>query len=501
MRTTDGSPGEGRAATEFGLDPEDWGAFADLGHRAVEDVFTRLARVREEPAWRPPPPESRAALAGALPLEPRHPAEVYAAFRRHIEPYSLGNTHPRFWGWVTGSGTAMGVLAELLTASLNTNVAGWDQAAASVENTVIRWMAEALGLPPESTGLLVGGGSAANLLGLAVARQSRSGFSVRELGCAHPEAPRLSLYGSTETHSCIQKAVELMGLGNQALRRIAVDARDRIRLDELARAHDTDVRHGLRPFCVVANAGTVNTGAVDDLETLALFCRERGLWLHVDGAFGALCALAPRARSLVRGLAQADSIAVDFHKWLHVPYDAGCILVREPGLQSQAFRVSPPYLQAVPRGPAALPFQFADAGMELSRSFRALKVWMTLSTYGLRALGELIDQNVEQARYLCARVARERELEQAGPADMNVVCLRWVGQGGDGPVLDAVNREILLRIQESGFAVPSSTVREGRFCLRVALANHRTRRGDLDAFVDRVLALGRALSNPPKEEP
>ena len=475
------------------LDPADWGELRALGHRMVDDMMDYLEGVRERPVWRPMPAETRAALDEPTPRGPTDAAEVYRQFREHVLPYPNGNIHPRFWGWVMGTGTPLAMLADMLASGMNPHLAGYDQAPALVERQVIRWMAELLGFPAESSGLLVSGGTVANLLGLAVARNARAGFDLRAEGLQRPNTPRLLVYGSSETHSWSKKACELLGLGDSALRRIPVDDEYRVDVAALRAAIAKDRAAGHRPICAIGNAGTVNTGATDDLQALGSICREEDLWFHVDGAFGAFAAMVPSLRASVAGMEQADSIAVDLHKWGYLPFEVGLVLVRHPDVHRATFAISSSYLDATPRGIVAGGFPFADLGVQLSRGFRALKVWMSLKAHGADAWGRLVEQNVAQARHLRDRVLAEPRLELLAPAPLNVVCFRYVAPGLDTAALDAVNEEILLRVQERGIAVPSSTVLGGRFALRVAITNHRSRLEDFDLFVDAVLSIGAEL--------
>ncbi|MGH7535047.1 MAG: pyridoxal phosphate-dependent decarboxylase family protein [Gemmatimonadales bacterium] len=469
------------------LDPADWDELRTLGHQMVDDMMEYLATVRERPVWRSVPPAVKAALAAPVPLDPADAAAVYQEFRRDILPYPTGNIHPRFWGWVMGTGTPLAMLADMLASGMNPHLAGYDQSAALVERQVIAWLGELFGMPAGSSGLLVSGGSMANLVGLTAARNTRAGFDLRELGLQAPGAPSLTFYGSRETHSWARKAAELVGLGNGAFRRIPVDAEYRIGLAALREAIAADRSAGHRPFCVIGNAGTVNTGATDDLAALARICREEGLWFHVDGAFGAFAALAPSLREIVAGMEQADSLAVDLHKWGYLPFEVGCVLVRDPTAHRAAFTITSSYLDATPRGIVAGGLPFADLGLQLSRGFRALKVWMSLKTHGTRTLGRLVEQNVSQARYLRDRVEADPRLELLAPVPLNVVCFRFFDPALDPAALNAVNQEVLVRIQESGLAVPSSTVLDGRFALRVAITNHRSRLEDFDLLVEAVV--------------
>jgi len=469
-----------------GLDPADWQTLRALGHRMLDDMFDDLAHLREAPVWRKMPAALRAELHSGLPREPAGAEQVYADFRRLLLPYATGNRHPRFMGWVHGGGTAVGMLAEMLAAGLNANLGGRDHAPIAVERQVIAWSTEMLGLPAETSGLLVTGTSIANLIAVLTARTAALGTAVRTAGL---EGARLVAYASAGAHSCIPRAMDMAGLGSDALRLVPTDATGRIEPRALAEAMARDRRDGARPFLVVGTAGTVNTGAVDDLATLATFCRDEAVWFHVDAAFGALAALSPRLRPLLRGIERADSIAFDFHKWGQVPYDAGCILVRDPARQRNAFAQHAAYLRREARGLAGGQPWPCDLGPDLSRGFRALKVWMTLRVYGADRLGAMIEQCCAVARHLADRVDAAPGLERLAPVALNIVCFRFTDATGD---LDRLNADIVADLQEAGIAAPSTTTIDGRLAIRAAIVNHRTTAADADALVDGVLAAARA---------
>ncbi len=479
------------------LDPADWEQFRKFAHGVVDDTISFLATLRERRAWVAMPDDVRASFSEPLPLEPAGAERAYAEFVDRVRPYPNGNLHPRFWGWVQGTGTPLAMLADLLSSALNPHMAGFNQAPALVEEQVLAWLKELMGFPRDSSGVLVSGGTMANLIGLAVARTAKAGFDVREHGLQNYGGPRMVFYASSETHGWCSKAAELLGLGNSAFRRVPVDANYCIDVGELRALIESDRRENMHPFCLVGNAGTINTGATDDLRALAKVGRDENLWLHVDGAYGALLRLSENLREIVAGIEEADSLAFDLHKWMYLPFEAGCVLVRDAAAHRRTFAANQTYFGDVNRGVIAGGLPFADRGIELTRSFRALKVWMSLKAHGVKKFSRLVEQNVAQAQYLVKRIRAARELELLAPAPLNVVCFRFHPPRFPEPRLNSLNEELLLRLQESGVAVPSSTILDGKFAIRVAITNHRSRRADFDALVAAVLEIGRAIAAAP----
>lgn len=453
----------------------------------LDELLELLRTVDERPVWTPVPQDVKERLRAPAPRQPQPVEDVWRAIQQLIVPYPTGNIHPRFLGWVHGTGTAGGVLAEMVAATLNCNLGGREHAPVYVERQLLGWCKEIFGFPPEAGGVLVTGTSMANLVALSVARNNRCGEDVRANGVT---GGRYVVYASREGHVSVRKALELLGLGARALHVVPVGPDFRMSVQALQRAIAADRARGLVPFCVVGSAGTVNTGAVDDLGAVADVCAAEGLWYHVDGAFGAMAMLSEEHRQLLRGIERADSLAFDFHKWLHAPYAVGCVLVRDGALHHRAFTAEQSYLERHDRGLAGGAPWFCEFGPDLSRGFAALKVWFTIQEHGLDKLGANITRNCAQARYLAQRVEHAGDLELKAPVSLNIVCFRYTQPGLGRGELNRINQEIVYFLHEHGIAAPSTARLGGDLTIRVNITNHRTRYADLDLLVQAVREAG-----------
>jgi aromatic-L-amino-acid/L-tryptophan decarboxylase len=487
---------------EITLDPDDWEEIRRVFHAAADQGLAHTRDVRERPVWHPTPEAVQKLFRECLPRDGQPIRAVLARFEEAVLPFGTGNTHPRFWGWVHGSGNVAGVLGEMLAAFMNCNAGGRDHIATYVERQVVEWSKEMFAFPSTASGILTSGTSMATLIALAVARDAKADADVQKRGMV--AAGALVGYASAEAHRSIAKSFDLLGLGSDALRLVPVDEDYGIRVDRLAEMVEADCAGGRLPFLVAASAGTANTGAIDNLGRLVSLCRANHLWLHVDAAFGGLAILTPEFQPQLAPIAEADSIAFDFHKWLHVPYDAGCVLVRDATAHRRAFAARPDYLAGQAQGLAGGEPWFCDFGPELSRGFRALKVWFTLKTHGINRFAELIARNCAQARHLGALVERNSELELLAKVSLNIVCFRFVTDGLTETALDALNSRIVVELQTRGIAVTSSTRIAGKMAIRAAITNHRTTTHDLDVLIAESLRLGKAAARElrrPRSQP
>ena len=480
-----GLPGERPAVgPSETLDPSNWDEFRAQAHRMLDDTIDSIANIRGQPVWRPIPDDVRARFRSKVPREPSALDEIYREYTDFIAPYATGNVHPGFMGWVHGGGNAVGMLAEMLAAGLNANLGGRDHIPIEVERQIAEWTRTLLGFPEGASGLFVTGTSMANLMAVWVARTAVLGGEVRQHGLGG-EGALLTAYTSKAAHGCVSRAMDLAGFGSDALRCLLVDRSHRVDVEAMRAQIRRDRESGLRPFLVIGSAGTVDVGAIDDLAALGALCRDEKLWFHVDGAYGALGMLAPALAPRLAGIESADSVALDFHKWGQVPYDAGFLLVRDRQRHLDAFAAPAAYLRRETRGLAAGSPWPCDLGPDLSRGFRALKTWFTLKAFGAERLGAMIERTCRIARYLEARVSAEPRLELLAPAQLNIVCFRYRSEDAD-----RVNAGIVADLHESGIAAPSTTTLDGKLAIRAAIVNHRTDTIDIDALVAAVLEFG-----------
>jgi aromatic-L-amino-acid/L-tryptophan decarboxylase len=467
-----------------------------VGHRVVDLIADHLSGLPDEPVFRPFPNErARTMLDEPLPERGADADAVLDRFAAEILPHPFGNGHPRFFGWVNGPPVVLGVLAEALAAAMNPSVAGGNHAATYVERQALNWLKDLVGLDRDAMGLLVSGGSAATLVGLAAARHRATGGAVRADGVDE----RLVAYTSDQGHSAIRKAIELLGLGERRLRVLPTDAERRLDVDALRSALAADRAADLVPMAVAASAGTVNSGAIDPLAELAELCRAEGVWLHVDGAYGAPGVLDPRYRDRLAPIAAADSLAMDAHKWLYVPYDCGAVFVRDAELMRDAFSFVPPYLREAsdPDGVSWLPW-LSEYGLEQTRAFRALKLWMALSFHGRAGYAEAIARDVDHAERLAALVEAHPRLELVAHS-LGIVCLRCLPPEPlpDDEQLDAFNQRVLRELQLGGEAFLSGTVLDERYVLRACFVNPRTRDEDLPRVVAAIERAAAVAVSPP----
>ncbi len=465
---------------DFDLSPDE---IRRLGGLAVEAVAAHRDELESHPVFGKVGP--RAALFDEpLPEEGRPFEEVLGFVRQQVLPSAFGNSHPRFFAFINASADPVGMLAELLASAMNPNCWGGDHAAIHVEHRVVAWLAQIVGLPAGTEGILTSGGSMANFTALAAARAAMAPWDVREEGAAPPGQPRLVVYASDQVHNCIDKAVDLLGLGWKQLRKIPCDDAFRMRVDALREAIARDRAAGLRPAIVVGNAGSVNTGSIDPLDAIADLCESEGLWFHADGAYGGMALVSETLRPAFRGIERARSVATDPHKWLYVPYEAGAVLVREPGRLAAAFRRPAEYLVHDDESPLVGPPGFNERGPELSRAFKALKVWMGLKVHGRRAYAARVERDCALARFLAAEVDRRPAFQRLSEPVLSIVNFRLRPPGVPEASLDALNQKVVNRLVGSGGFMLAPTVLRGRVAIRVCIVNFRTREDDLLALLD-----------------
>lgn len=472
--------------------------FREMGHRLIDQIADLLGSLPARPVT--PgclPTEIQKTLNATTPL-PEKGTDPQALLDRAfalLSENSLYNGHPRFWGYITASAAPLGILGDCLAAAINPNVGAWKLSpmATEMEAQAIRWIAELIGYPADCGGVMVSGGNMANFVGFLAARAAKAGQAIRTAGGSSDTGRGLRVYSSQEGHTWIQKAADLFGLGTDAIRWIATDREQRIDLSELEREIMRDKQSGLRPFLVVGHAGTVSTGAIDPLPQLAVLCRAHDLWFHVDGAYGGLAASVPGVSPDIRGLAQADSVAVDPHKWLYQPLEAGCALVRRPEALRNAFSYHPPYYRFDDEA-----INYVDYGLQNSRGFRALKVWLTLQQAGREGYMWMIGDDIALSREMHDCLARDPEIE-VFTQKLSITTFRYVpedrratiGEPDTEVFLNKLNEDLLGHLQDGGEAFVSNAVLDGRYVMRACIVNFRTTRADVRALPEIVTRLGR----------
>jgi aromatic-L-amino-acid decarboxylase len=469
------------------------------GNAAIEAMAGYLDSIRDRRVYpRTTSRQIRESLDRTLPEEGVGFERLLETFNDVIVPASRHNGHPRMFGYVQAPGTAIAALADLLASTLNANLTAWRSAPAAVEieRLTIDWIKRIVGFKADAGGLFVSGGSTANLAALATARQAKASGGLTSKGVQSP-GRAMRVYVSEETHHSIAKAAALLGLGRDNVRAVGVNERFKIRVDDLVAKITEDLEAGHLPFCVVGNAGTVNTGVCDPLREVSEVARRFNLWMHVDASYGGFATLADSARDLFDGLGEADSVALDPHKWLYLPVDCGCVLYRDPEVARATFAHEAEYTRVLEQAPDEA-FAFWDYGPELSRRFRALKVWMMLKGVGLRVLGAAIEKDLACARHLERLVRASADFEMLAPVELSIFCFRYVPPSLQGALaaaneveriridaeLDALNERLLLELQKDGSSYLSNARLHGRFSLRGCVMNYRTTPRDMEILLD-----------------
>jgi glutamate/tyrosine decarboxylase-like PLP-dependent enzyme len=487
------------------MDPEE---FRKLGYQLVDTISDFIGYLPDKPVNRSDGPSAVKAMLGQGPLPTKGtPAgAIVSEAAELLFNHSLFNGHPRFWGYITSSAAPIGALADLLAAAINPNVGAWiaSPMATEIEAQTISWIAELIGYPSDCGGLLVSGGNMANFVCFLAARQVKLSWNVRKEGMKNHDRGRLRVYCSADTHTWIEKANDQFGLGTDSVRWIQTNDKNQMDLFSLRDQIEKDLSNGDSPFMVVGTAGSVAVGAVDDLPALAEICREYGLWFHVDGAYGALAACLPDASTYLKGLREADSVAVDPHKWLYAPLEAGCALVRDPQVLIDTFSYHPSYYKFDEVDREA-PLNYIDLGPQNSRGFRALKVWMGLRQVGRQGYIEMISDDARLARHLFSLVDSHETLEPF-TQNLSITTFRYVPAGLEGgsakveSYLNRLNEELLARLQLSGEAFLSNAVIGDKYLLRACIVNFRTSLEDIEALPEIVVRIGREVDIALRQE-
>ena len=479
------------------MDPD---TFRQLGHAIVDRLADRLAAVADAPVTRnESPSDIRAALGldASLPEEGAEPDTILDGLIDNLFDHSLFNAHPKFFGYITAPPAPIGVLGDFIASALNPNVGSWrlSPAATEIEGATVRWIGELIGYSKTASGLLTSGGNMANFIGFFAARAAHAPWDVRTDGLAGGEGRRLRAYCSAETHTWVQKAADLSGIGTSAIRWIPTDDTQRMRVDLLEKQIEEDLVAGDVPFLVIGTAGSVSTGAVDPLPAIADLCAARGLWFHVDGAYGGFAAASSEAPDDLRALSRAESVAIDPHKWLYAPLEAGCVVVRSADVLRAAFAYHPPYYHFDEDA-----LNFVDMGLQNSRGFRALKVWLALRHAGAAGYRQMITDDIRLSRTMARAIATRADLELLSQ-HLSIATFRFVpvdlrttsGHDDVATYLDELNQALLERLQVDGQAFVSNAVVSGRFALRACIVNFHTTTADVEALPEIVARAGMAL--------
>lgn len=460
-----------------------------FGYQVVDMIAHHLTTLPQEPAFKPYPPELKQALAQVkAPQQGQDREQLLAEIGRLVDPYPFGNGHPRYFAWVNSQPAIISIFAEALAAAWNPSCAGGNHAATYIEHQVTRWFTEMIGLPAGSGGLFVSGGSMASLTALAVARHVKAGAHIRQQGLQN-EPQRLLIYTSQEGHSCIHKAVELLGIGRDNIRLIPTDGNFRMDVAALQTAVSADLAAGHKPIAVVASAGTVNTGAIDPLGEITAVCRQHNLWLHVDGAYGAPAILTGPYRDQLAPLAHVDSLALDPHKWMYIPVEAGLVLLRDANALRDTFSLVPPYLRFnEDAGDIGGPPWFSEFGFQQTRGFKAFKVWAALSYHGWQGYQAALEHDIALANHLADLIRATPDWELIEPTSLSIVCFRHrpADPTLTSEALNQHNQAILKQVQLGGEVFLTGTTLRGQFVLRACVVNPRSSLADVEAVVTAV---------------
>ena len=473
------------------LDPEDWESISKIGHKMLDYMINFHENVETYP-YSFISEKSKKSIIEPVPHKPQGLEKVWNDFQKHIMPSTGATTSPRCWPFVAGTGSTQGMLVDMLESGMNTAANFQTRSSQHVTIQVLDWMKEIMDYPKTSSGIFVSGGSMANFTGLAVARNSKAGMDVKEEGLQGKQS-KMTAYVSSEGHHCLYKAIEILGIGRKYVHWIPTNENYQMDVEALKVRIAEDRNAGYNPFCVIGNAGTVNTGAFDDFKALSKLCKAEDMWFHIDGAFGAWAKLSKTHRGLVDGLEAADSLAFDLHKWMYMPYVIGCTLVRDAAQHNLTFSYEADYLEASGRMGES-DYNGSSLGMQLSDNFRALNPWFLLKMDGVDKYARLIQQNIDQAYYLAKLIEDEPVLELMTPCTLNVVCFRFFKDGLGEDELTELNKAIWWRVYQKGYFF-SDTVLDGKFSLRVCITNHRTKRRHLDDFVMELVKAGKEQNN------